>query len=110
VTVVWIGFDTPASLGTNETGGALAAPVWHDFMAAALKSRPALTFNPPAGLVVASYDSGFGTVTDAFKPGQEPGASAPIGGAPQPPGDISAGPAASAAPAAGVDSSLPGLY
>ena len=39
VTAVWIGFDTPASLGKDETGGALAAPLWHDFMAVALKDR-----------------------------------------------------------------------
>ena len=40
VTVVWVGYDNPASLGNNETGGAVAAPIWHDFMAVALKDRP----------------------------------------------------------------------
>ncbi len=73
VTVVWIGFDTPSSLGKDETGGALAAPIWHDFMAAALKDRPNLKFVPPAGVTMASYDSGWGTVTDAFKAGQNSG-------------------------------------
>jgi penicillin-binding protein 1A len=114
VTTVWIGFDQPSSLGTNETGGALAAPVWHDYMAVALKNRPILKFIPPAGLTVASYDSGFGSVTDAFKPGQVPGASGPMGdyaGGGDGAAAAGGGAAASAAPtAAGVDSSLPGLY
>lgn len=128
VTVVWIGFDNPASLGNNETGGNVSAPVWHDFMAVALKGRPKLTFPVPDGLTVASYDSGFGTVTDAFKPGQEPGTSAPLG-APTPtppaltttptpsPSDAAAGTAgaagaatAAAPPHQGIDLSLPGLY
>ncbi len=117
VTVVWIGFDTPSSLGDNETGGAVAAPVWHDFMAAALRSRPSLKFAAPDGLTIASYDSRFGSVTDAFKPGQDPGGSGPIG-APPP---AAAVPGAATAdgtpptpppgtPAATVDSSMPGLY
>jgi penicillin-binding protein 1A len=127
VTVVWIGFDTPTTLGNNETGGALAAPVWHDFMAAALKDRPRLVFVPPPGLTIASYDGGFGTVTDAFKPGQDPGGSAPIGMATTTPqgdaggaagapggaqGGAQGGGAAPPAPAAsaGVDSGLGGLY
>jgi penicillin-binding protein 1A len=105
VTVVWVGFDTPASLGNNETGGAVAAPIWHDFMAVALKERPVLTFSAPPDVTVVSYDTGFGTVTDAFKPGQEPGASAPLGG-----GVPAAAIAAPQAAAPGVDSSLPGLY
>jgi penicillin-binding protein 1A len=46
VTTVWVGFDNPASLGANETGAALAAPIWHDYMAEALKNRPVLSFKP----------------------------------------------------------------
>ena len=116
VTVVWIGYDTPTTLGNNETGGALAAPVWHDYMAAALRNRPKLAFAAPPGMVVASYESGFGTVTDAFKPGQEPGASVSLGDgglqadvAPVPGGP--GGATAAAAPsAAGIDNGLGGLY
>ena len=33
----------------------------------------------PPGVTMAPWDSGTGTVTDAFKPDQVPGASAPIG-------------------------------
>jgi penicillin-binding protein 1A len=80
VTVVWIGFDQPSSLGDNQTGGEVAAPLWRDFMQFALKDHPMLSFPQPEGVTVQSWDSGFGRVTDAFKPGQEPGASAPSGG------------------------------
>ncbi len=115
VTVVWIGFDTPASLGEKETGGAVAAPVWRDFMATALQSRPNLKFVPPPGVTVVSYDSGYGTVTDAFKPGQVPGASTSDSTASADGGqDSGSGGGGGAAPAggaaAGVDSGLGGLY
>jgi penicillin-binding protein 1A len=113
VTTVWVGFDNPATLGNNETGAALAGPIWHDFMAVALKGRPVLTFPQPPGVTMASWDSGSGTVTDAFKPDQVPGASHPIGGVvasdamPQD-GATSAG--TTPAVHGGVDSSMGGLY
>ncbi|MBX5454126.1 MAG: penicillin-binding protein 1A [Acidobacteriia bacterium] len=78
VTVVWVGYDQPASLGDRETGGALAAPIWHDFMAEALRDRPVLDFTPPPGVTLAQWNGEEGLVTDAFKPGQEPGVSAPL--------------------------------
>ncbi len=111
VTVVWVGFDTPTSLGDKETGAANAVPIWHDFMSVALKGRPKLDFVTPPGVTMASWDSGWGTVTDAFKPDQVPGASEPIGGAPSG-GEASKSPASApaASHAAGVDSGLGGLY
>jgi penicillin-binding protein 1A len=52
VAVVWIGYDTPRKLGSNETGGGLSLPVWIDFMLHALKGVPVLEAgNPPEGLV-----------------------------------------------------------
>jgi penicillin-binding protein 1A len=113
VTVVWVGFDTPTSLGNNQTGAELAAPVWHDYMAVALKNRPNLKFIQPPGVTMGTWDAGNGMVTDAFKPGQEPGASEPIGyalptGAEDP--NAPATPAAPAPAAAGVDTGLGGLY
>jgi penicillin-binding protein 1A len=111
VSVVWVGYDTPTTLGNNETGAADAAPIWHDFMAVALKSRPKLTFVQPPGVTMASWDSGSGTVTDAFKPDQVPGASGPIGAGPAVAASPDAtGVAATPAAAAGVDSGLGGLY
>jgi penicillin-binding protein 1A len=104
-TAVWIGFDNPSSLGKDETGGALAAPIWHDFMAFALKSRPNLNFIQPPGVTMASWDSGFGTVTDAFKPDQVPGASDNYGAAASAEASTGTG-----GTAAGVDTGLGGLY
>ena len=75
VTTVWVGFDNSTPLGNNETGAAVAGPIWREFMAFALKNRPVLTFPQPPGVTMAAWDSGSGTVTDAFKPDQVPGAS-----------------------------------
>jgi penicillin-binding protein 1A len=120
VTVVWVGFDTPLSLGNNETGGALAAPIWHDYMAFALKDRPVLTFTAPPGVTLARWSSSVGMVTDAFKPGQVPGAGgvaavaverAEPGGSEDDygyPESAHAAPAASAK--SGGDTSMGGLY
>ncbi len=113
VTTVWVGFDNPATLGNNETGAHVAGPIWHDFMAVALKNRPVLTFQAPPGVTMASWDTGAGAVTDAFKPDQVPGASRPIGGAvaTAPSGSGGATPAdASQSVHGGVDSSLGGIY
>jgi len=110
VTIVWVGFDTPASLGNNETGASVAAPIWHDYMAIALAGRPVLSFPVPPGVTLASWETAKGTTTDAFKPDQIPGASAPVGG-----GVVSAFSldGTSAPPAivhGGVDNSMGGLY
>jgi penicillin-binding protein 1A len=110
VTVVWVGYDNPASLGDNETGAAVAAPIWHDYMATALTGHPVLSFPMPVGLTMAPWDSGRGVVTDAFKDGQIPGASDPLGMG-MASGPVSDG--STAPPAAvhgGVDTSMGGLY
>ncbi|GBR25004.1 penicillin-binding protein 1A [Acetobacter orleanensis NRIC 0473] len=75
VTVVWIGFDTPESLGKNETGGAIAGPIWNKVMKTALENRPKLDFAAPEGVTLVRYDTGRGVAIDAFKPGQIPGVS-----------------------------------
>jgi len=76
VTAVWIGYDTPASLGSAETGGSTAAPIWREFMMTALRGRPPLPFVPPSGVSLARLEGG---VTGAFKADQTPGASLPLG-------------------------------
>ena len=112
VTAVWIGFDNPLSLGDKQTGGTLAAPVWHDYMAFALKGRPSLSFPVPAGVTLASWGS---NTVDAFKPGQVPGASGSVVGAASAEADTgdtgSVGHTNTGATGAGgVDSRLGGLY
>ena len=75
VTAVWFGFDNPSSLGDKEFGAKLAAPVFHDFMAAALKDRPALPFDPPEGMFMVANPAGG---QDAFKSSEDPSAAAPL--------------------------------
>lgn len=78
VTIVWVGFDTPQTLGKNETGGTIAGPIWNRVMKAVLADRPRLDFPVPQGLTLARYDTGMGMAVDAFKPDQVPGISADL--------------------------------
>jgi penicillin-binding protein 1A len=75
VTVVWIGFDTPQTLGDKQTGGELAGPIWRDFMEAALRGRPALDFRVPDGVTLFQWGCGSHVCVDAFKADQTPGAA-----------------------------------
>jgi penicillin-binding protein 1A len=114
VCTVWVGFDNPArTLGSRGYGATIAGPIWHEFMAAALAGRPVLDFVPPPGVTMAPWDSGSGTVTDAFKPGQVPGASVPMGTLAtetQHGGNALAGTDTPQPAAGGVDSGMNGLY
>ncbi len=78
---VYIGYDKPRSLGRGETGGALAAPVFVDFMKQALADKPAVPFRVPPGLNfipinrktgLYSNANGPDTILEAFKPGTGP--------------------------------------
>ena len=116
VTAVWVGFDNPSSLGKDETGAAVAVPIWHDFMQVALKDRPNIPFRVPDGVTLATWGGGN---IDAFKPGQVPGQSGPTigggggGGGSGDGGDGSQGSgvtASSSGTGTGVDSGVGGLY
>lgn len=56
VAVAWMGFDTPKTLGRNETGGNTALPIWMGYMGAVLKGTPELSLTPPAGVVAVRID------------------------------------------------------
>ena len=117
VTAVWVGFDTPSSLGKDETGGNISAPIWHDFMQIALKDHPVLPFRVPDGVKLATWG---GNIIDAFKTEQVPGASGPtIGGGGGGGGGGSGGgdgggtggvTASSSGTGTGLDSGMGGLY
>ena len=77
----YVGFDAPRTLGDGETGGNVAAPIFRDFMAEALKDQPALPFPENAGaeMVLVNSISGQPTVAgdkdailEAFRPGTAP--------------------------------------
>jgi penicillin-binding protein 1A len=84
---VYVGFDTPKSLGKKETGASVAAPVFREFMTEALADRPAIPFRIPPGIRLVRVDatngqrasSGSGNVIwEAFKPGTEPNGQAVV--------------------------------
>jgi len=89
---VFIGYDDPDSLGDDETGGHIAAPVFRDFMIAALKDAPATAFRTPPGLRLYRVNpstgetaAGSSAIYEAYKPGTEPGTNRNLGlqGAPE---------------------------
>ena len=78
---VYVGYDNPESLGKDETGGHVAAPIFRDFMIAALKDTPATDFRIPPGLRLYRVSAATGlpvsgdgpAIYEAYKPGTEPG-------------------------------------
>jgi penicillin-binding protein 1A len=50
VAAVWVGFDTPSSIGSDAYAARVAVPIWADFMKRAAASRPPKTFTPPDSL------------------------------------------------------------
>ncbi len=77
---VYVGYDTPQSLGDKQYGAVVALPIFHEFMQEALKDRPAIPFRVPKGvrLVRVNADTGRPTssrdpnlIYEAFKEDQE---------------------------------------
>jgi penicillin-binding protein 1A len=128
VTVVWIGFDNPQSLGEKQDGAHTAGPIWRDFMMHALGGHPVLDFRAPDGVSLARWGCGRHECVDAFKPDQVPGAGGVGGGNTDPAETVSIDtpvqmvnpdpdepPGSLAAPTrqqsgTGVDSGVGGLY
>jgi penicillin-binding protein 1A len=52
VAVAWIGFDQPRKLGSGETGGAAALPMWIGYMERALAGVPESNREAPEGLAL----------------------------------------------------------
>jgi penicillin-binding protein 1A len=50
VGIAWVGYDQPRKLGSGETGGAAALPIWINYMAKALVGVPEHQVNVPDGL------------------------------------------------------------
>ncbi|KVN06814.1 MULTISPECIES: PBP1A family penicillin-binding protein [unclassified Burkholderia] len=55
VSVVWMGYDTPRSLG-RATGASAALPVWVDYMKTAIDGRGAIERTPPADVALVDGD------------------------------------------------------
>ena len=66
---VWVGLDTPQSLGHHETGARAALPIWMEFMQTALSERPVTYFDMPDHMMRKSMDP----VTGKILPDNAPG-------------------------------------
>ena len=87
VAVAWVGFDQPKSLGRNETGGAVALPIWIRYMGNVLQGRAESTLEAPQGLVSSGgemYFQEFAPRSGESSPSDMPGEAAPPG-TPAPP-------------------------
>lgn len=78
---VWLGYDDNHPAGRGFTGGQAAAPIWLDFMRAALEGAPARDFPKPSRVVTRLIDRASGklatplcadTIEEAFVEGTEP--------------------------------------
>jgi penicillin-binding protein 1A len=77
---IYIGYDTPRSLGDKETGATAAQPIFVDFMKNAIGDEEDMPFKMPKGLklVRVNYETGlpsmskYGTIFEVFKAGTEP--------------------------------------
>ncbi|MBB3947843.1 penicillin-binding protein 1A [Rhizobium skierniewicense] len=81
---LYIGFDSPAPLGRGGTGGSLAAPIFGEFIAQAVKHLPQSKFIVPNGMQFVAVNRKTGmaanegepdTIMEAFKPGTGPASS-----------------------------------
>ncbi len=68
LTGVWVGYDSERSLGKEQTGGRVAAPIFLDFMQAALGDSPVRDFPIPEGVTMVSVNGDL----ECFKKGTEP--------------------------------------
>jgi membrane carboxypeptidase/penicillin-binding protein len=103
---LWAGFDQPRSVGSHESAGRLAAPIWADFMRRALHELPPETVPVPEGVFTASVNWRTGLPTG---PG-DPEAITEFfirGDASAPPPAVPAEPAAMPPPAAQPIAPLP---
>mgnify|MGYP003665824761 FL=1 len=79
---VFVGYDTPETLGRRETGSSVAAPIFAQFMKQALKNTPAIPFRIPPGIRLVRVDAQTGlpaligqtedVIWESFKPGTVP--------------------------------------
>lgn len=77
---VYVGYDTPLPMGREATGGHVAAPIFRDFMMAAIGDKPAIPFRTPPGIRLVKVRLSDGQpagpnepgVMEAFKVGTEP--------------------------------------
>lgn len=96
---LYVGYDDPHSLGSRESGGRVAAPIFKRFMAGALEGSAAKPFRVPSGIqfVWVDRESGrlatpgqSGAIREAFLPGTAPTSTVAAAGGGSPAGETEA--------------------
>jgi penicillin-binding protein 1A len=59
-TTAWVGFDNQQPLGSRETGGKAALPIWIEYMRSALSGMPEDLEPQPDGMVTVKIDADTG--------------------------------------------------
>ena len=57
VAISWIGFDSPRTLGSGETGARAALPIWMDYMGKVLRDVPEAAYTMPDNMVAARINN-----------------------------------------------------
>jgi penicillin-binding protein 1A len=68
VAVAWMGYDQPRPLGSGETGGGTALPIWVRYMGEVLRTTPEMPPAMPDGVVVGTIDARTGEPTEDGAP------------------------------------------
>lgn len=68
VTAVYVGFDNPKSLGSEETGASIALPIFVDFMKEALSDKPSTPFRVPGTVKFVKIDRSSGKYPTPMTP------------------------------------------
>ncbi len=63
IALTWFGYDTPQSLGDQETGSRAALPIWIDYMRGALDGLPEKIYAEPEGIIPHKINPDDGTLT-----------------------------------------------
>jgi penicillin-binding protein 1A len=69
VTVTWMGYDQPKSLGNKETGSRAALPIWIDYMRPLLKDYPIKNLVKPEGIIPYKINKKTGMTNNAEENG-----------------------------------------
>ncbi len=68
-TTVWVGFDSPVTLGRREYGGTAALPIWINYMAQALAGIPEKPLQQPANIISMRINPATGKPSKSGDPG-----------------------------------------
>ncbi len=89
VATVWVGYDSPRTLGRGEYGARAALPIWIEYMGKALDGVPSKPEPQPPGIVTVRIDPQTGlqarpdnpdAIFEYFREGHEPKLEAPNSG------------------------------